>query len=108
VEFRLVARLAVLRVVAVLLAPAGVARRGLDVAIGFGTDPYFGPCRRNGERVEPFPDLGARDALAIRQVISPAVAGALARNAVRAVCDVTQPGMRRRVAMVFKAALMRI
>ena len=33
-------------VVAVLLAPAGITRRSLEMGIGNGRDPDIGPCRR--------------------------------------------------------------
>ena len=45
----LVADLAPARMVAALLAAAGVAAGGLQVAVGDGADPDDGPCRRNDE-----------------------------------------------------------
>ena len=94
-ELGAVARLAVRRVVAVLLAAARVARRRLDVAVGVGADPDVGPRRRDGERVETLADLARDDALAVGQVVGPAGAGALARDAAERVGDVPQAGLRR-------------
>jgi len=42
--------LAECRVIAVLLAAAGIASRGLKMAAGRGGDPDIGPGRRDGER----------------------------------------------------------
>src|SRR5439155_12402062 len=95
-ELRVVARVAVRGVVAVLLAAARVARRGLDVAVGIGADPHLGPGRRDGERIDSSSLPSVRDAAAVGQVVSPARADALARDAARAVGDIAQPGARRR------------
>src|SRR5258706_624669 len=70
-EFRLVARFPVRRVVAILLAAPRVASGGLDVPGGVGTDPNFGPGRRNGERVEAPARGGIADPLAVRRVVGP-------------------------------------
>ena len=40
------------RMVAVLLAPFGIAARGLDVPIRRRADPDVGPGRRDGERLD--------------------------------------------------------
>src|SRR4029450_12423383 len=54
IELRAVADLAPARVVAILLAPAGIAADGLDVAPGIGADPDVGPGRRDGQRPDAF------------------------------------------------------
>ena len=94
-EFRLVARVAVGRVIAVLLSPARVARRGLDVAAGIRADPDIGPSRRERQCVQPFPNLAIGDPAAVGRVVSPAAADAPAPDAARAVRDVAQPGLLR-------------
>src|SRR5207253_10303820 len=53
------------RVVAVLLAAARVATRGLQVSASIGTDPDVRPGWRNGQRLEPHQHLGVGDALAL-------------------------------------------
>jgi len=102
-ELGVVARVAVRRVVAVLLAAARVARGRLDVAVGIGTDPDLGPRRRDGERVDPLALAPIRDAQTVGQVVGPAGADALARDAALVVGDVAQPGARRRSAAVLDA-----
>src|SRR5207248_10995442 len=59
--FVLVPHLAPAVVVAVLLAAAGVAPRGLDVPIGEWADPDVGPGRRNRERPYPVQRGGIRE-----------------------------------------------
>src|SRR5204863_8464424 len=88
-------RVAVRRVVAVLLAPARVARGGLDVAVRIGADPDLDPGRRDGERVEALALDRIADRRALRRVVAPAGAAALARDAAHAVGDVAQPGAQR-------------
>src|SRR5439155_6416624 len=77
-EFRAVARLAIRRVVAVLLAPARVAGRGLDVAIGIGTDPHVRSGGRDRELVEALALQRIADAHAVGREVRPAGPGALA------------------------------
>src|SRR3954468_17898327 len=89
-EFRAVARLAVLRVIPVLLAPARIARGRLDVAVGIRADPHVAPRRRNGEAVQPFRDAVIGDAAAARMKVNPAFARAVAPDAVDAIGDVAQ------------------
>jgi hypothetical protein len=97
-ELRLVARLAIERMVAVLLAAAGVARGGLDVALRIGADPHVGPGRGDDQRFDAAP-LAVGDARAVGRVEGPARALALPADAGHAVGDVTEPGARRRLAM---------
>ena len=52
-EFRSVAVLPKLRMIAVLLAAARVPRRHLQVSVFVGTDPDLRPCRWNNQRAEP-------------------------------------------------------
>src|SRR4051794_8356712 len=94
-ELRVVARVAVGGVIAVLLATARVARGRLNVAVGIGTDPDLAPGRRDRERVDPLALAPIDDAHAVRQIIGPAAADALARDAALVVGDVAQPGARR-------------
>src|SRR5258708_4956981 len=60
-ELRLVARLAVQGVVAVLLAAAGVARGRLDMTIGIRGDPALRPGGRNHQGVDSLAPCLARD-----------------------------------------------
>src|SRR5581483_6525940 len=72
-ELRLVARLPIERVVAVLLAPARVARRHLDVAAGIRTDPDAAPGRRNHQRLDPPAGDGVADPFAVGREERPAL-----------------------------------
>src|SRR6266852_387952 len=80
-EFRLVARLAVQGMVAVLLAAARIARSRLDVPFGVRAYPDVGPGRGDRERVDPLALGLARDALAVRPVVNPALSRTLAPDA---------------------------
>ena len=102
-ELRLVARLAVQGVVAVLLASAVVARGGLDMAFGIGTDPHVGPGRRNRERFDAHALGCGRDARAARRVVDPAGSGAPPGDSGDAVGDIMQPRAGGRVAMLVVA-----
>src|SRR5207247_631470 len=102
-EFRLVARLAVQGMVAVLLAAARIARSRLDVPFGVRAYPDVGPGRGNRERVDPLALGLARDALALRPVVSPALSRTLAPDAGEAVGDVVEPGAEGRLAMLIDA-----
>src|ERR1700719_593802 len=51
-EFGFVTHLTPARMVAVLLAPAGIAPDRLEMAIRVGADPHLCPGRRDGERLE--------------------------------------------------------
>src|SRR5216117_1863074 len=102
-EFRLVARLAVQGMVAILLAAARVARGRLDVSFGVRAYPDFGPGRGNRERVDPLALRLARDANAVRRVVNPALSRALAPDTGEAVGDVVEPGAERRLAMLVDA-----
>jgi hypothetical protein len=99
-ELRLVARGAIGRVVAVLLAPARIARRGLDVAVGIGADPHVGPRRRDGKRFEAAALVGVADSHTVRRVVGPPGSRALARDAGEAVRDIGEAGPRRGPAMI--------
>src|SRR5258706_5123468 len=102
-ELRLVARLAVQGVVAVLLAAASVARRRLDVALGIRGDPDVRPRGRNYQGLDPLALGLAGDARAVRCVESPALAGALAPDAYDAVGDVAQARAEGRLAVFVDA-----
>src|SRR5262249_60703256 len=47
------AHLAEARVVAILLAAPGIAPGGLNMSVGKRADPDVGPCRWDGERLDP-------------------------------------------------------
>src|SRR5213596_427292 len=102
-ELRLVARLAVQGMVAILLAAARVARSRLDVPFGVRAYPDFGPGRGNRERVDPLALRLARDAHPVRRVVNPALSRALAPDAGEAVGDVVEPGAEGRLAMLVDA-----
>src|SRR5258706_17021 len=102
-ELGLVARFAVQRVVAVLLAAAGVARRRLDVALGIRGDPDVRPGGRNYQGLDPLALGLARDTRAVRCVESPALAGALAPDALDAIGDVAQARAEGRLAVLVDA-----
>src|ERR1700704_5285660 len=102
-ELRLVARLAVQGMVAVLLAAARVARSRLDVPFGVRADPDVGPGGRNREGVDPLALGFACDALAVRRVVNPALSRTLAPDAGEAVGDVAEPGAQGRLAMLVDA-----
>ncbi len=88
---RLVAHLAPARVVAVLLAPARVAAGGLDVPAPDRADPDVGPCRRNGQGLEPRDALGIGDALLIGPEVGEPLAGAAPPYAGAVIGDVAEP-----------------
>src|SRR5581483_4557300 len=102
-ELRPVARVAVQRVIAVLLASARVARGDLDVALRVRADPHLGPRRRHHERREALELLALGDALAVGPAIAPARARALAADPGDAVADVGQPRARRGLAVLVDA-----
>src|SRR5204863_3109945 len=102
-EFRLVARLAVQGMVAVLLAAARVARSRLDVPFGVRAYPDVGPRRGNREGVDALALGLVGDALPVRCVEGPALSRALAPGAGEAVGDVVEPGAQGRLAMLIDA-----
>src|SRR6266853_3609641 len=102
-ELGFVARLAVARMVAVLLAAARVARSRLDVSFWVGAYPDVGPGRGNREGVDSLALGLARDARAVRCIVNPALSRALAPDALEAVGDVVEPGAQGRLAMLIDA-----
>ena len=78
--------------VAVLLAPTGVAAGGLEMAVGVGTDPDLAIGRRNGQLVQPADLLGVADALAVGIEIDEALALPASTDARLAVVDVAEAG----------------
>src|SRR5882672_11386562 len=91
-EFRRVARVAVQRVVAVLLATARVAGGGLDVAVRVRADPHVGPRGWDHQAVDALALRGVPDLRAVGRIERPTLACALARDAGDAVGDVGQAG----------------
>jgi hypothetical protein len=59
--FRLLSRLAVVGMVAILFAPFGVAAGGLNVSVGGGADPDVGPCRRDDQGAYALENRRVRD-----------------------------------------------
>ena len=66
---RAVALLAPARVIPILLAPAGVPPRRLQVAVGLGTDPDAGPGGRDRQLADAFQGDGVDDAATIRMLV---------------------------------------
>src|SRR6185437_3049148 len=96
----LVSQLPPARVVAVLLAPAGVAARGLEMPLRRRADPHVRPCRRDGERLDPRPLLGVGDRAPVGvEVLEPTATPAPA-DAGPVVARVAQAGLLRRLAGV--------
>src|SRR5690606_27394624 len=78
--------------VAVLLAPARIDPGGEQVTAILRTEPRVGAGRRQGDAGEPVDLAGIGDALAVGIEAGPAVAGAIAGDAGRAVVDKFEPG----------------
>jgi hypothetical protein len=93
--FRLLPRLAVVDVVAILLAPLGVAAGGLNVSIRGGADPDVVPCRRDDERTYALKHDGVRDPPAPRIKIDEAFTRPPAPDRRRIVAHIAQAGRRR-------------
>ena len=100
-----IAYLAPARVVAVLLAPTGVAAGGLEMAVGVGTDPDLAIGRRNGQLVQPADFLGVADALAVGVEIDEALALPASTDARLAVVDVAEAGGRRGSPVALRSCL---
>ena len=77
-------------VVAALLASAGVAAGGLEVAVGVGADPDVGPGGRDDEALNAAEDFGIADGFAVRIDVAEGGAGALAADAGAGVGDVAE------------------
>jgi hypothetical protein len=90
--FRLVAHAAPFRMVAVLLASARVAARGLQVAVGLRADPDIGPGRGNHERLDALERGFVRDRLALGREVAEAILARFAPDAGLVVVDVAQAG----------------
>ena len=102
-ELRLVPRLAIARVIAVLLPPARVASGDLDVAARIGADPDLAPGRGNDESLDARALRSVLDPRSVGREEDPASAHALPANARNAVGDVAESGPRRRFAMLLDA-----
>src|SRR6185295_351413 len=96
-KLRLVASIAITRMVAVLLPAPGIARRSLDVAFRVRADPYVGPRRRNNQAVDAAALLRINDPLAAGLEENPTPAGTPAADAGHAVGDIVQPGAAGRL-----------
>ncbi len=95
IELVRIAQHPVARVVAVLLASARVAARGLQVPALVAADPDRGPRRRNREPLESFDLRLVGHALALRVEVGEALAGRLAAKSLLAVARIAQPAQRR-------------
>src|SRR5262249_13288347 len=94
----LVADLAPLRVIAILLPPARIAARRLEMAARIGANPHVGPRGRDHERADARQHGGVADAAAVLVDIAETAARANTADAGTAViADVTQTGDFRRV-----------
>ena len=100
-KFRLVARIAITRMVAVLLAAAGIARGGLDMAFRIRADPHVGPRRRNDQRIDAAALLGIADASAAGFEENPTLAGPAPRDAGHTVGHIIKTGTAGRLAMLY-------
>src|SRR5579859_5582633 len=98
-ELRLVALVAIERVIAILFPAAGIAGGGLDVALGIGTDPDVGPCGRDDQRADAAALVRVVDAAAVWLQEYPSLAGTPSRDAGDAVSDVVQSGAAGRLAV---------
>src|SRR5690606_5307643 len=91
--------------IAVLLAPARIAPRRLNMAGGARTDPDIGPGRRDGQAADAVQRGGVPDQVAVRIPIAEAATGATARQAGAVVIAPGQPfgrgGIGRRHAPTF-------
>ena len=92
VELAAIALAAPLRVVTVLLAPAGIAPAGLQVATRVGADSHLGPGGGNGQGADPFQGRLVAQRLAVGVEVGKTAAPAPAAQAGRGVADVAQPG----------------
>ena len=92
-ELAVAAHLRPVRVVAVLLALAGIAAGRLQVAIGQQADPYVGVGRGNGQAADALHDPGIAHGAPVRIPIGEALAGTKATDPRRLVAHVDQPGV---------------
>ena len=91
-ELGLVAPRSPARVVAVLLASAGVAAGGLEVARRVRADPDVGPGRRDGQRADPREDRLSRIGSPSGGSVAEAAPGATPVDARARVGGIAQPG----------------
>ena len=77
--------------IAVLLAPARVARGDLEMSVLVRADPDVGPRRRNHEGAEAVDRVLGDDQAAVGVVVREAATAALAADAGYDVADVAQP-----------------
>src|SRR5439155_1834453 len=102
-ELRLVPRLAIARVIAVLLPPARVASGDLDVAARIGADPHLAPGRGNDESLDARALHSVLDPRSVGREEDPPSAHALPADARNAAGDVAQSGPPRSFAMLLDA-----
>jgi hypothetical protein len=88
--FGALAQLAEARVIAVLLAPARIAPRRLDVAVRRGTDPHVGPGRGNGKGSDPLEHMAIAERDTFGPQVGKAPAGLLPAQPGMVVGDVAQ------------------
>src|SRR3546814_7637660 len=97
---RLVPNRAPARMIAILLAPAGVAAGRLNVAAGMRADPDVRPCRRYRQRPDARQRFALRDPRSVRAAVTEALAGLAPADPRTVVADVAQArltGHRRAV-----------
>jgi hypothetical protein len=92
-ELGFVAHFAPALMIAILLASARVARRGLNVTVGNRTDPYVFVGGRDGKRLDASELRLVFDGLTVRIEIRKMPAVRLARDTGPVVVDVAKPGV---------------
>src|SRR5205823_4478430 len=92
----LVAHFMPARVVAILLAPPGVAPGRLDMAIFARADPYIGPRRRDREATDPGQRCPVAHQRAVGSEVAKRFAGRSSLDSGRRVAHVAQAGGARR------------
>ena len=95
VVLRRVAGLAPARVIAVLLAAAGIAARRLDVAVGARADPHVGPGGRDCEAADPLERGGVGDPGSVGRHVAEPLAPAPAADPRIIVVHVPKAGLAR-------------
>src|SRR5690242_3687374 len=89
--FRALAHFAEARVIAVLLAAAGIATRCLNVPVACRANPHLSPCRGHRQALDAFQGAGIGDFAAPCGFVPKTLARALAEYACTLVADVSQP-----------------
>ena len=89
-EFRAVAVLPELRMVAVLFAAAAVARRHLEMAVFVRTDPHVGPRRRNHEHAKTAQRIAGTNHFAVGSDVRETTSVTVTADSRHRITDVSQ------------------